>query len=190
MNILNALAAQADLPAGTYVGANVENFNIDHRRLFKNLSGLAGSKVAGERLHTTVIYSKPAYVAPEIIEPILASYKLPVKAKIIGAAAFDALPRDDGTVSDVVSTLVLKLESPELMQLHAACKDVGCTHSYPELSPHVSLYYGVPTAECHAAADDLTRQIEALSEPLYVTLTNFFTEPLRADWEKSLKKAA
>ena len=190
-SILNTLADKADAPAGTYVGANVENFNAEHRALFKDLSGIAGSKVAGEKLHTTIVYSKGTYVEPELLKPALDSYKTPIKAKIIGAAAFDALPREDGTRAEDVSTLVLKLDCPELMSLHAACKDVGCTHTYPELSPHVSLYYGVPSAECHAAVDDLNGKIASLREPLYVNITKLFTEPIKTDWAKAnTKKAA
>jgi hypothetical protein len=190
-NILNFLANKADAPGGTYVGANVEDFNAEHCALFKSLSCIAGSRVASEKLHITVVYSKGTVVEPDLLKPAFDSYKLPLKAKIIGAAAFDAVPREDGTRADDVSTLVLKLECSELMQLHAACKDLGCTHTYPELSPHVSLCYDVPKAECHSAVDDLNSKIASLSEPLYVNITKLFTEPIKTDWVKAnFKKAA
>lgn len=181
-DILNTLAAQADSPAGTYVGANVSPFTAKHRELFSVIKGLTGSKIGADKLHITIIFSKGTVVEPKLIEPMLAVYKLPLKARIIGAAAFDALPSADGSRSDEVSTLVIKLDSPELMELHAACKSLGCTHTYPELSPHVSLFYGVPKADCHAAVEALNAQIATLIEPEYVELNKLYTEPIKQDW--------
>lgn len=175
-DILNTLVAQADAPA-----ANVSPFTEEHRALLKAVSGLTGSKVGAEKLHTTVIFSKQ-YVDPAVIEPALKLYKTPLQAKIIGAAAFDALPKEDGTRADDVATLVIKLECPELMELHAACKQVGCTHTYPELSPHVSLFYGVPKADCHAAVDTLNGLIAKLEQPMYVQVSKLYAEPIKQDW--------
>lgn len=181
-DFFQTLALQADTPAGTYVGANVKPFTTEHRDLFSVIRGLSGSKVGEQKLHTTVIFSKGAVVEPELIQPVLDMYKLPIKARISGAAAFDALPQADGSRADDVATLVIKLDSPELMQLHAACKSLGCTHTYPELSPHVSLFYGVPKAECHAAAEALAAKIASLEEPLFVELDKLYTEPIKQDW--------
>lgn len=180
-DILNTLASNADAPAGTYVGANIDPFTADHRELFSSIKGLTGSKIGSSKLHTTVIYSKQ-YVDPELLEPALKTYKLPIKAKLIGAAAFDALPGPDGSQADDVATLVIKLECPELMELHAACKELGCTHTYLELSPHVSLFYGVPKADCHEAVDKLNAAIAALQEPAYVKLTKLYAEPIKPNW--------
>lgn len=180
-DILQTLITSADTPAGTYVGANVKPFDDAHRDLLKAVKGLSGSKVGAEKLHTTVIYSK-AYVDPTLLEPAIKLYKTPIKAKIIGAAAFDALPAADGSRADDVATLVIKLECPELMSLHAACKALGCTHTYPELSPHVSLFYGVSKADCHKAVDALNELIPKLEEPLYVELTKLYAEPIKQDW--------
>lgn len=182
LSILNSLAVNADAPAGTYVGAKVEPFSDEHRSLFQAVKGLKGAKVGADKLHTTVIFSKGTYVDPTLIEPALKLYKTPLKAKIVGAAAFDALPAADGSRDELVSTLVVKLESPELLQLHAACKELGCTHTFPELSPHVSLFYGVPAAECKAAVEALNAAIAALPEPLYVTLSSLYSEPIKQDW--------
>lgn len=181
-NILSTLATNADLPAGTYVGANISPFTAEHRELFSVIKGLTGSKVGADKLHITVIFSKSAVVNPELIEPLLAMYKLPFKARIIGAAAFDAMPAADGSRANDVATLVIKLESPELMELHATCKWLGCTHTYPELSPHVSLFYGVPKADCHAAVEALNAQVAALTEPVYVEINKLYTEPIKQDW--------
>ena len=181
-DILQTLALQADAPAGTYVGADVNPFTAKHRELFKVIKGLTGSKVGENKLHITIIFSKGVVVEASLIQPMLDVYKLPLKARIIGAAAFDALPSADGSRDVEVSTLVIKLESPELMQLHAACKDLGCTHTYPQLSPHVSLFYAVPKADCHAAVAALSEQIAALTEPQYVELSKLYTEPIKQDW--------
>lgn len=181
-DIFQTLAAQADAPAGTYVGATVKPFSEEHRALFQVIKGLSGSKVGEDKLHTTVIFSSGAVVAPELIQPMLDSYKPPLKARISGAAAFDALPGPNMERDGEVATLVIKLDSPELLQLHAACKALGCTHTYPELSPHVSLFYGVPKADCHEAAEKLTACIEVLAEPLYVELAKLYTEPIKQDW--------
>lgn len=180
-DILTTLVTRADAPAGTYVGANVAPFNDSHRELMQCIKGLAGSKVGAEKLHTTVIYSKQ-YVDPNLVEPALQLYKTPIKAKIVGAAAFDALPAADGTRANDVATLVIKLECPELMQLHAACKQLGLTHTYPELSPHVSLFYGVPKADCHTAVDALNQAISKLTEPLYVDVTKLNAESIKPNW--------
>lgn len=181
-DILQSLATQADTPAGTYVGAKVSPFTAEHRDLFKVIRGLTGSKVGEDKLHITVIFSKGAVVDAALLQPALDMYKLPLKAQLVGAAAFDALPAADGSRADDVATLVVKLASPELMELHAACKSLGCTHTYPELSPHVSLFYGVPKAECHAAVEALNREIAALPEPAFVELNKLYTEPIKQDW--------
>lgn len=180
-DILNTLVTQADTPAGTYVGANLDPFTDEHRALLKAVSGLSGSKVGAEKLHTTVIYSMQ-YVEPAKLEPLLKLYKAPLLAKIVGAAAFDALPSPDGTRADDVATLVLKLECPELMELHAGCKQLGCTHTYPELSPHVSLFYGVPRVDCRGAVDTLNALIAKLEQPLYVQVNKLYAEPIKQDW--------
>lgn len=181
-DILQTLATQADSPGGTYVGAKVEPFNDEHRALLQVIKGLSGSKVGEDKLHLTIIFSKGAVVAPELIQPMLDSYKLPLKARIIGAAAFDALPGPSMERDGEVATLVIKLDSPELLLLHAACKALGCTHTYPELSPHVSLFYGVPKAACHEAVEKLTACINQLQQPLYVKLSKLYTEPIKQDW--------
>ena len=180
-DIFQTLALQADTPAGTYVGANINPFTAEHRELFSVIKGLTGSKIGKDKLHMTVIFSKDAVVDALLIRPMLEMYKLPLKARIIGAGAFDALPSADGTRDTEVSTLVIKLESPEMMQLHAACKALGCTHTFPELSPHVSLFYGVPKADCHAAVEALNTKIATLTEPLYVELNKLYTEPIKQD---------
>lgn len=181
-NILSTLAAQADTVIGTYVGAGVSPFTAAHRELFQVIKGLSGLKIGAAKLHSTIIFSRGAVVEAELIQPILDTYKLPLKARISGAAAFDALPGTNLERDAEVATLVIKLDSPELMQLHAACRDLGCTHTFPELSPHVSLFYGVPKQECHEAADRLTAYIEKLPEPLYVELYKLYTEPLKQNW--------
>lgn len=182
MNILNDLITQADAPGGTYVGANISPFTSEHRELFSVIKGLTGSKVGEQKLHSTIIYSKGKVVAAEPINAMLGMYKLPLKARIIGAAAFDALPGADGTRADDVATLVLKLDSPEMQEIHTACKELGCTHTYPELSPHVSLFYGVPKEACYSAVTALTEKLAQTAEPLYVELIKLYTEPIKQDW--------
>lgn len=183
--LLKALVDVAEAPTGTYVGAKVNPFTNEHRSLFQVISGLKGAKIGADKLHVTVIFSRDAYVDPSQIELALKLYKLPIKAKIVGAAAFDALPAADGSRDEQVSTMVVKLECPELLELHAACKSLGCTHTYPELSPHVSLFYGVPTADCKQAVDALNKAVAALQEPLYVNITSLYSEPIKPNWAAS-----
>jgi len=189
MNILASLSEKADEPAGTYVGCKVSPFEEAHRELFQAIVGLEGSKVPAKKLHTTVIYSKK-YVDPKLLEPALEGYnQQPLQGTIIGAAAFDALPKADGTRADDVATLVIKLKCDPLLELHAALKELGCTHTYPELSPHVSLFYGVPKEECHAAVERLNTAISKLTEPLTVELHSLYAEPIKQDWaEKNTTK--
>ena len=184
MNILNLLIEQAD-PTGTYVGANIEAFNKSHKELLKSIDKLKG---VIPKLHTTVIYSKQ-YIEPSILEDTIKSYKIPIQAKIIGADSFDALPDKNGKRAEEVSTLVLKLECKELIELHSKLKKLGCTHIYPQLSPHISLYYGVPIADCKEAVKILKAYISKLEEPLYVNLTKIFVEPIVEDWGKKNTKA-
>lgn len=183
--LLKTLAGAAEAPTGTYVGAKVDPFTDEHRTLFQVIKGLKGAKIGADKLHITVVFSRDAYVDPGVIEPAIKLYKLPIKAKIVGAAAFDALPAADGSRDEQVSTMVIKLECQELLELHAACKSLGCTHTYPELSPHVSLFYGVPTADCKQAVDSLNAAITALPEPLYVNLTSLYSEPIKPNWAAS-----
>ena len=177
---LNSFVLQTDSPIGICVGANVSPFTDKHRALLRTLK-LSGSKVSADKLHLTIIFSKQ-HVELASVEQALQLYKLPLNVKIVGAAAFDSPQAGDKVRTEELATLVLKLDCPELLELHAACKKLGCTHPYPELSPHVSLFYGVPKADCQAAVDILSELISKLEEPLYVELNKLYVEPLLPDW--------
>jgi 2'-5' RNA ligase len=41
--------------------------------------------------------------------------------------------------------LVLELSSPEIEELHEYARSLGCTHDYPEYTPHVTLTYAWPS---------------------------------------------
>lgn len=186
-NILKDLIASADKPTGTYVGVKCRPFNDNVKRVLKSMGDLEGNKVGSAKLHATVIYSHQP-VADELAKSTFSMIKTPFTAKVIGAAAFDALPSADGTRDANVSTIVLKLESDTLQAVHKALKDLGATHTYPELSPHVSLWYGVPADMAQAAVDKLNKALETEEAPLEVELTDFEARPIVDNWSAANTK--
>ena len=85
-------------------------------------------------IHCTVTYSrKPC--------PDLADYapKMPVSARVHG---FRVFPMRTGGIC-----LVLELDSPGIVDLHKYARSLGCSHDYPEYTPHVTLTYAWPTKE-------------------------------------------
>lgn len=188
--LMKSLQTTADVPSGTYVGCDIAPFSDALKKALSKLGQVTGNKVGVDKLHTTVIYSLQ-YVELPIAENLCSALAMPVEVDVIGCECFDALPDPKTGVRDGdVATIVLTLASPELQQLHAALKDIGCTHTYDEYKPHVSLYYGTPRADAHAATDKLREALTTHGgEPLKVKLTKFHVRPIVADWAaKNTKK--
>ncbi|BEH89738.1 hypothetical protein [Klebsiella phage phiKp_32] len=59
---------------------------------------------------------------------------------------------------DIISAVVLELDSPELTEEHDRLIQCGYGHSYPDYIPHISLAYKVTEEQM----EDLKRQCESL----------------------------
>lgn len=172
-SMLKSLALQAD--AGVYVGAKVEPFTAEQRKTLSAASGMIGAKVKQlKQLHVTVIFSE-RYVDHALVEPLLSAYKTPLKAEVTRAAALNSSAED-------LATFALLLKCPELMELHAACKALGCTHIFPELTPHVSLFYAVPRALCSKYVVAFNEAYDAETEPLVLSIYDLQVKPLDPEW--------
>lgn len=99
-------------------------------------------------------------------------------------ACFDSLPRN-GERDSSLSTLVLKLTSPVLEMIHWRLLELGCTHSYPDYSAHISLYYDVDRDECRKIVEQLNTVVKF---PLTVKLGGYTSEIIVEDWQSTLSK--
>lgn len=128
---IDLVESEQDHPNGTY--AEVTPTPKSLRAIEKLISQL-NIKVPtpSNEIHCTVTYSrKPC--------PGLADYKpqLPVSARVQG---FRVFPLRTGG-----NCLVLELNSPGIVDLHEYARSLGCSHDYPEYTPHVTLTYAWPS---------------------------------------------
>ena len=124
---------EQDHPNGTY--AEVIPTPASLKTIEKLITTLnINEPTPSNEVHCTVTYSrKPC--------PDLANYepKMPVSARVQG---FRMFPMRTGGIC-----LVLELDSQDIVELHKYARSLGCSHDYPEYTPHVTLTYAWPTKE-------------------------------------------
>lgn len=115
--------------------------------------------------HTTLVYSRKAF------DPGYKELDVSFSGKIIG---YDLFKNSKGTPA-----LVLKLESPELVDMHSEYRsNHGATHDYTDYTPHVTLSYDVPE----------NFKLEELPN-FKVTYDKLNVSELDLDWASKVKKA-
>lgn len=155
--------------AGNYVCIEAE----DLYTFFKDLSiPEPTSGTIPPDFHCTLIYSEKSVIEPDRIASNLRTSGFDKKyvAAINGFELFDC-PEDSEKRS-----LVAKLDSLELLQLHDFLKGMGLAHSYKEFTPHITLRYAMDTAEA-------VKYKELLSgKTMSVTMANFRSETINKNY--------
>lgn len=164
----------AEMP-GVYAAAHAK-FN-DSKRVKALIKGITGEMP--EKLHCTITYSR-RHVPVENVQPILDMWdpKQVEKCRAVRVEAFGN-PSATKPGQPPVNALVLVLDAQLLEAMHKATIDMGCSFDYNEYHPHVTLLYGVPANEAAAACKVIQEALDA--EPLTVTLSAPYIEPLKAD---------
>lgn len=134
--------------------------------------------------HVTLIYSKGTNIPLGKVAKFLKTLPEKFTATVSDVAAFDAVPKD-GERDENLCTIVLKLKSPELNQVHEGLKKIGLTHSYEDFSPHVSLMYGFPRDKKDECLEFVREQIKQNME---VKLKDFKNNKIIENWADKLKE--
>lgn len=165
---------------GNYVSIGVEAPGISLRAMPIDVPTDGYECVPGKQ-HVTLIYSKDTDISPEyLLQQISARFPESVLAEIDHFTCFDAIPKD-GERDENKCTIVAKLHSPMLRQIHDYLKSEGCQHSYPEFSPHVSLWYDCDRATGYEIADRLNKEYKMQT----VVLQYYKSDKIKEDWAKS-----
>lgn len=106
--------------------------------------------------HVTLIYSKESTENPkDILSDIQVRFGTKeILCGVIEAAKFDSLPKK-GERDENKACIVLKLKSKKLEDIHEFLKGKGLKHSYPEFSPHLTLFYDVDSDEANTVVSTL-----------------------------------
>lgn len=163
------------LDPGVYAAAKAKY--DDQARVTKLIEGLQGKVPKG--IHCTIAYSR-VHVPLTTLQPVLELWdsKRGDKVRCTEVRAFNN-PSAAQPGQPPVAALVLVLDCDMMTAMHEACKALGCSYDYNEYVPHVSLLYSVPLDSATEAVKRIQKALDA--EPLTVTLSNPYIEPLKAD---------
>lgn len=131
-------------------------------------------KVSKE-FHVTLMYSAASEVDPDAVKDNLVIPKI-IKADVIKADIFDS------QTDETVGCIVLKLKSKELEAAHKDLIKMGLVHSYPEYSPHLTLWYDVELSEARRIVDALNAAIAKWS----VKLSGITSNVIIDNWNESV----
>ena len=157
---------------------------------FTNLSAALNDTHSGiyvplDRRHVTLMYSPNTSIEPVTILNVLRSeFPDEFAADAVQFACFDALPKD-GERDSTTGTLVVKLESPLLEQIHSRLIELGCRHTYQTYSAHVSLHYDMDLTECQDLVETLNSTVEF---PFKIKLASYTSEQIVENWQSTLLK--
>lgn len=113
---------------GTYMAAKIDEESCKKIKKFC-LQNNIPNRVETTNLHTTIIYSRAS--APNLTP---SSQMYPLEAKCTSLITFET--------SLGKNVLVLKLDSPELLEYHNnLMKEHNTTYDYPEYIPHITISY-------------------------------------------------
>lgn len=132
--------------------------------------------------HCTLIYSQGTAIDPEdVLDSVKRKFGIGrMLASVSGFDAFDALPKD-GERDPNLSSVVMRVYSETLCQIHDFLKsEFSMTHSYPEYSPHITLFYDVDRIDSIRTLRELHGKTFL---PIY--MSNFRSEHIKNDWNNS-----
>jgi hypothetical protein len=151
-------------PKGNYMSLNIDGSLL----LTGFVAPKTGTAIEPSKYHVTLVYSPTT----ELDHPWLKDQIELFFPREITATAYEFDSFGDGT-------LVVKLKSVFLDRIHSKLLELGCTHTYPEYSPHISLYHGVDKKECEVLAKLNNRVVQL---PTDIRLSNYISEPIIDDW--------
>lgn len=167
-------------PDGNYVCIGVEAPGISLRAMPITVPTDGYECVPGKQ-HVTLMYSSNTSIDPEyLLKHISARFPESILAEIDHFACFDAIPKD-GERDEDKCTIVAKLRSSMLNSIHESLKSEGCVHSYPEFSPHVSLWYDCDRTTGYQIAEQLNKDYKMQT----VVLQYYKSEQIKKDWAKA-----
>lgn len=137
--------------------------------------------------HVTLIYSKESDLDPSNVLETLNKNKGIIVAEVIGAAKFDSTPKE-GERDDNLACIVLKLKSQKLDRIHKDLKEMGLTHSYPDFSPHLTLYYNVDREEAENWVKTLNKNKDVIGS--MIELKGFESANIITGWNESRLRAS
>lgn len=151
-------------PDGTYVGLNVDKeTKLRIKELCKTLK--IENRVTGDKLHTTVIYSRKYVPNIKLNDEM---YPLTVETKKLHV--FDT--------QDGKRALVLMLDAPKLVDRHnEIMSEYQTTYDFDEYLPHVTICYDCGDFDPHSYGGLLPK----------VTFTGEYMEDLVLDWQNKEK---
>lgn len=168
-------------PAGNYVCAHCNAPEIPHELLPKS------GTVNMSEPHITLMYSRGTNIDPRVVDNVMRTMPHEFQLSWASAECFDAIPKE-GERDENKATLVLKVVSPTAMQIHESLKSLGMVHSYPELSPHVTIAYNVDRDEAYDCASRINEWM--MSNPVgglnKIFTTHIESKPIDENWTKKL----
>lgn len=152
-------------PDGIYVGLNVDKeTKLRIKQLCKTLK--IDNRVSGDKLHTTLIYSRKYVPDIKLNEEL---YPMTVKGKEL--EVFDT--------RDGKRALVLILDAPKLTERHnEIMSEYQTTYDFDEYRPHITL--------CYDCGDFEPKSYGGLLPE--VTYTGEYLEDLVLDWQNKEKE--
>lgn len=135
--------------------------------------------------HVTLIYSEFSNVNHDTINRICGDVDKGLIVDLIEAAVFDSIPKD-GERDQNLATLVMKLKNDHIEKLHESLKSLGCVHSYPDYSPHVTVAYNVPREQAYESANKINMYLSEFGRLPPVVTTRFESKAIDKEWVAKL----
>lgn len=170
---------QEDKTMGNYVCIDA----TDQSNMFKTL-GLkqptTGVAPPNKDYHCTLMYSKDSNVLPhKILSDLENIFPNAIIADVIGFDCFDSLP-EAGVRDEAKSCIVMKLNSPVLVNIHNWLKTQRMSHSYDEFRPHVTLRYNMSVEEAHKYKSKLDVALQ--KSPRSVILSGYKSDKIDTNY--------
>ena len=148
---------------GTYAACKYDDQTCEILKAWMTLWSIP-KPIDSKDFHTTIIYSRQAIVQEH--QRNMNDYELKILAWRWPPVSIGILKSSPKSLK---RCLVLKLEAPELVNLHDALCRAGATHDFPTYEPHVTLSYDVP--------DDFDWK-KIVLPPVYFIPSKIYFEPL------------
>lgn len=164
---------------GNYVALYCNQVNIPSHLLPPS------GKQPGSEAHITLIYSRGTNVDHSLIRRVCDMVGQEHKLVPHRFDCFDSIPKD-GERDENLATLVLKVSNPTVEAIHESLKSLGCVHSYPEFSPHITIAYQVDRDECYEYQSRLNMLIEEGYQFNPIWTTKYICKDIDEEWVKKL----
>lgn len=162
---------------GNYVSVDVEGLPLT---LVASLPGTVNSKP-----HITLMYSPESSVPLDHINYVLGRKSLlGAVVPVTGVDIFDSESDDTNGRSEHVGCIVLKVNSPQINDLHNHLVRLGCKHTYNPFNAHATLIYNCPIDQCRIAAKEIQSKIAR--DGMFLTCKGFNNDFIDKNWVDKL----